>query len=67
MTIWPHSSQEILDAWLTNAEAPGFFDGRGFIQGGEAPSDAYLPLLDNIARLAPYNPAGIASLEINFQ
>lgn len=66
-TIWPHASDEILNAWLTNTEAPGFFNRHGFIQGGEAPSDSYLPLVRRIGELTPYNPAEIASLEINFK
>ncbi|MCK4745858.1 MAG: hypothetical protein KAT15_02435 [Bacteroidales bacterium] len=65
-TIWPHASDELLEAWLTNAEAPGFFDHSGFIQGGEAPGDEWLPLVDRIQGLSPYNPKAIANLEINF-
>ncbi len=65
-TIWPHASDEILEAWLTNTEAPGFFDRSGFIQGGEAPGDQFLPLMERIVDLSPYNPKSIANLEINF-
>ena len=66
-TIWPHASEEILNAWLSNAEAPGYFNSHGFIQGGEAPGDEFLPLVGRISGLTPYSPAAIASLEINFQ
>ena len=65
-TIWPHASEEILQAWLTNTEAPGFFDRSGFIQGGEAPGDQFLPLVERILGLSPYNPKAIANLEISF-
>jgi len=65
-TIWPHASDEILEAWLTNTEAPGFFDNNGFIQGGEAPGNQFLPLMERIVDLTPYNPKTIANLEINF-
>ena len=65
-TIWPHASDEILEAWLANTEAPGFFDKNGFIQGGEAPGDEFLPLVTRIQGLAPYNPKAIANLEIVF-
>ncbi len=65
-TIWPHASDEILEAWLTNTEAPGFFNKKGFIQGGEAPGNEFLPLVERIGMLSPYNPALIANLEINF-
>ena len=67
MTVWPNSSQELVDAWLTNAEAPGYFNRSGFIQGGEAPSAEYLPLEERIDLLSPYNPSEIAGLEISFQ
>jgi hypothetical protein len=65
-TIWPHASDEILNAWLTNTEAPGYFDDKGFIKGGEAPGDEFLPLVDRTLGLSPYNPKTIANLEINF-
>ena len=65
-TIWPHASDEILNAWLTNTEAPGFFNKNGFIQGGEAPGNQFLPLVERIAGLSPYNPKAIANLEITF-
>jgi hypothetical protein len=65
-TIWPDASDEILNAWLTNTEAPGFFNKHGFIQGGEAPGPEYLPLVDRIQDLSPYNPKAIAELEISF-
>jgi len=66
LSIWPDASEEILNAWLTNTEAPGFFNDQGFQQGGEAPGPEYLPLVDRIAGLAPYNPTTIAKLEIDF-
>ncbi len=65
-TVWPNASEEILEAWLANTEAPGFFDKGGFIQGGTAPGAEFLPLVDRILRLSPYNPKAIANLEINF-
>jgi len=65
-TVWPDASDEILEAWLTNTEAPGFFDSHGFIQGGEAPGDEFLPLIDRIAGFSPYNPKVIANLSISF-
>jgi len=65
-TVWPHASDEILEAWLANTEAPGFFDRNGFIQAGEAPGDEFLPLVRRMSELCPYNPKRIANLEINF-
>ena len=66
MTVWPHASEEILNEWLTNTEAPGYFNEDGFIQGGETPGDEFLSLVDRIMGLSPYNPKSIANLEISF-
>ncbi|MEZ5072050.1 MAG: hypothetical protein R2751_14115 [Bacteroidales bacterium] len=65
-TVWPDASDEILNAWLSNTDAPGFFDEDGFVKGGEAPGDDYLPLIERIQGLSPYNPLEIATLEIAF-
>jgi hypothetical protein len=65
-TVWPDASEEILNEWLVNTEAPGYFDVEGFIQGGEAPGDEYLPLVRRIGALSPYNPKTVATLEITF-
>ncbi len=67
MTVWPNASEEILNAWLTNTQAPGFFSEDGFIQGGEAPGEEYLPLVRRIQDLSPYNPKSIANLELFFK
>ncbi len=66
-TVWPHASDEILEEWLTNTEAPGYFGEDGFIQGGEVPGEEFRPLPHRIAGLTPYNPKGIAGLEIGFK
>ncbi len=66
-TVWPNASDELLNAWLTNTEAPGYFDQDGFIQGGMAPGDEFLPLVDRIAGLSPYNPKEVSGLVIEFK
>ncbi|MFZ5941009.1 MAG: hypothetical protein ACOYXB_10600 [Bacteroidota bacterium] len=66
LTVWPNASQDLIDAWLTNTEAPGFFDDHGFVQGGTAPGEEYNDLTGRIPGLAPYNPKVISSLEIAF-
>lgn len=60
-------SQELLDSYLHNAAAPGYFDTDGFIQGGEAPNGNYSDLENNIQNLSPFNPSTISTLEINFK
>lgn len=65
LDVWgvrPH--EEDLANYLKNADAPGFFDEYGFIQGGIAPSTNYNELLDRLSELTPYNPSEINSLVI---
>lgn len=66
LTVWPNASQERLNAWLTNTEAPGYFDKHGFVQGGTMPGDEYSDVSARLLGLSPYNPKSIANLEILF-
>jgi hypothetical protein len=59
--------QESLSMYLQNADAPGFFDTDGFIQGGTSPGDEYTDLLSNIQILAPYNPKSVNDMVIVFK
>lgn len=65
-TVWPSASDELIAAWLTNTEAPGFFNNNGFVQGGTMPSDDYSGVAGRLSGLSPYNPKTIANLEISF-
>jgi len=65
-TVWPNASDELLNAWLTNTEAPGFFDENGFVQGGTAPGEEYNGVASRLTGLSPYNPKTIANLVIEF-
>ena len=58
---------ELIDSYLQNAVAPGYFDTNGFIQGGEAPNGDYSELERNIQNLSPYNPLSISTLTIEFK
>jgi len=66
-TIGIKADSTSLSGYLKNADAPGFFANNGFIQGGTAPSDAYLPLLERIKDIAPFNPKAINDLIIEFK
>ena len=66
LTVWPNASQELIDAWLTNTEAPGYFNKQGFVQGGTAPGEEYEAVAERLLGLAPYNPKSIANLQIEF-
>ncbi len=63
--IHPDSS-DVAD-YLTNTEAPGYFESVGFIQGGIAPSDEYKVYEERLEALSPYNPITISNLDINFK
>ena len=52
---------------LVHAAAPGYFNQNGFIQGGEAPSEAYGDLESRVLNLSPYNPNDIVSLAVTFK
>ncbi len=67
LSVWPNLPQELIDLYLFNTEAPGFFDADGFVQGGTSPGEAYDPLVDRILELAPYSPKAISELEIQFK
>ena len=66
-SVWPALDQSIIDAYLTNTAAPGYFSKTGFISGGVSPGadwDTYAARLD---ALTPYNPLHTANLTINFK
>lgn len=65
-SVWPNASDELLNAWLANTEAPGFFDKQGFVQGGTVPGDEYIEVAERLTGLAPYNPKTIANLQVGF-
>jgi hypothetical protein len=67
LLMWPTINPEVLDAYLYHAQAPGYFNQYGFVQGAEAPSSAYEPLEVVIQSLVPYNPTHINALDIRFQ
>jgi len=59
--------QDILDDYLQNMKAPGFFNDGGFVVAEIAPTDQYSQLEDNIKLLTPYNPSSISNLTISFK
>ena len=65
--IWPNISGEIVNTYLYNTAAPGYFDSRGFVQGGTSPGSEYEKLDSRIEVLSPYNPKTISTLKISFQ
>jgi len=64
---FPNITQDLIDLYLMNAEAPGYFTNEGFVAGGTPPSGLWDELTPRILDLTPYNPAEINNLQINFQ
>ncbi len=64
--VWPKASDELLEAWLHNTEAPGFFNDGGFIQGGTAPSEDFEEVAARLKGMSPYNPQTLQDLNIEF-
>jgi hypothetical protein len=63
--------EELIEAYLkpylVNAEAPGYFNNKGFVQAGTAPDNSYTELENSITSLVPYNPKTISELNVEFK
>ncbi len=66
-SVWPGIDQSLIDGYLYNAGAPGFFNEAGFIQGGTSPGTEYDGLVERISVLSPYNPSLVSSMELEFK
>ena len=62
----PWIDSTLVQSYLYNTAAPGYFNQHGFVQGGEAPGPEYAEFENIILGLVPYNPAEINTLEIYF-
>jgi hypothetical protein len=67
ITLNPDEVANYITPYLKNADAPGYFNSNGFIQGGTAPSADYSELESNIQSLVPYNPTEVSNLTISFK
>ncbi len=65
--VWPFIDEQIVNAYLHNTEAPGYFNNGGFVQGGISPGAEYDALEGRVTSLSPYNPREIANLSISFK
>ena len=66
ITLQPDEIADFITPYLTNADAPGYFNQNGFVKGGIAPNSSYAPLEGRIEQLVPFNPAEISNLIILF-
>jgi hypothetical protein len=67
LSVWPDLPQELINAYLVNTEAPGFFDQGGFVAGGQSPDPEYDVLVERLGDLSPYNPKDISELLVQFK
>ncbi len=67
ITEFPNIEQNLLDLYLMHTDGPGYFTDEGFIAGGTPPSNLWDELVVRIGDLAPYNPAEISNLQIDFE
>ncbi len=66
-SVWPDIDQQLLDTFLKSTAAPGYFDNRGFISGGESPGEKWDALAGRLADLTPYSPKAISELNVTFK
>ena len=66
-SLWPNINPAVVNAYLHNTEAPGFFSKHGFVQGGSSPGQEYDELEVRLPDLSPYNPKEISNLFIEFK
>lgn len=59
--------QVLIDAYLANTEAPGYFDSQGFVSAGVTPGGDYDELDIRLIDLSPYNPKDIGNMIITFK
>jgi hypothetical protein len=67
MAVWPGIDKSLLDGYLYNAGAPGYFNAAGFVQGGTSPGNEYNAVEARIDELSPFNPSEINNLVISFK
>lgn len=63
-SVQPDSTD--LSNYLKNADAPGYFENKGFVQAGVSPGTQYDVIEGRIENLAPFNPSVLSELEIEF-
>jgi hypothetical protein len=64
---WPSISSELVNFYLQNTDAPGYFNHTGFVAAGTAPGQEYAPFATAIQTLVPYNPYEVSNLILSFK
>jgi hypothetical protein len=64
---WPGVDQNLLAAYLSNTNAPGYFsEQKGFISGSTSPGTDWTTLVERLDNLVPYNPSKVSALQLSF-
>lgn len=66
--IWPGIDPALLDAYLSETAAPGYFSkAKGFLSGGVSPGTDWDVLKARLDVLSPYNPKQVSELVVGFK
>jgi len=65
---WPGLDAKLLDAYLSETAAPGYFNKvKGFLSGGVSPGTEWDALKARLDALSPYNPKQVTELVVGFK
>ncbi len=65
---WPGVDPVLLETYLSNTAAPGYFSkAKGFLSGGVSPGAEWDVLKARLDALSPYNPKETSDLVVNFK
>ena len=67
LSVWPNIDPALLDAYLVNTPAPGYFGDHGFLAGGVSPGAEWDELASRLEDLTPYNPSKVSALSVEFK
>ena len=65
--VWPGIDPLLVDGYLSNTGAPGYFNQYGFVKGGTSPGTEYNEVGSRIATLSPFNPSEVSGMVIGFK
>jgi len=65
-TAFPFIPPVVVNSYLKNTSAPGYFDNKGFVAGGKSPATSYNALTARLDALSPYNPKATSTLRVTF-
>jgi hypothetical protein len=67
LSIWPSINQDLLDSYLSEISAPGYFNNTGFISGGTSPGSDWDALSARLQVMTPYSPKEVSELHVEFK